>query len=267
VSGTGKVAPRESSPGEPAAAIQAGSCATSAAEGYERWAPTYDQAPNPLLSCEERHLVPLLPELRDKPILDLACGTGRWLEKLVARRGYRALGVDRSEAMLRVAKQKSAIQGRLMRADCEKLPFRSAAFDLAICSFAVGHIRDLASMVRELARVVRPAGEVFVSDLHPEAYGRGWRVGFRDESIAIQIEMQPRTAEEIVRAFYANGFECLTYISLCLGRSERPIFARAGKAHLFAQACQLPAVLVCHFKRLSDRSGQSPARDLAEPPQ
>ena len=264
MSSAGKVAPRELGPSEHGAAIQAGSCEISAAEGYERWAPTYDQAPNPLLAREERYLMPLLPELRDKPILDLACGTGRWLEKLVARGGYLALGVDRSEAMLRVAKQKSAIQGRLTRAVCEKLPFRSASFDLAICSFAVGHIRDLASMVRELARVVRPAGEVFVSDLHSEAYGRGWRVGFRDENIAIQIEMQPRTAEEIVRAFYANGFECLTYIPLCLGRSERPIFVRAGKAHLFAQACEVPAVLVCHFKRLSDRSIQSPRKDFAE---
>ena len=52
----------------------------SAAEGYERWAPIYDDAPNPLLAREERYLLPLLIDLGDKAILDLACGTGRWLE-------------------------------------------------------------------------------------------------------------------------------------------------------------------------------------------
>jgi ubiquinone/menaquinone biosynthesis C-methylase UbiE len=155
--------------------------------------------------------------------------------------------------MLQVANEKRAIHGRLSQAACENLPFRSAAFDLAICSFAVGHIRDLPSMVRELARVVKPGGDVFVSDLHSEAFGKGWRVGFRDEQSAIQIEMQPRTAEEIVRTFYANGFECLTYLPLCLGRAEEPIFARAEKAHLFADACRLPAILICHFKRLPVR--------------
>jgi ubiquinone/menaquinone biosynthesis C-methylase UbiE len=225
----------------------------STEEGYERWARTYDDVPNPLLAREERYLLPLLAALRGKPVLDMACGTGRWLEKLAANGGVRSVGIDRSTAMLQVANEKRAIHGRLSQAACENLPFRSAAFDLAICSFAVGHIRDLPSMVRELARVVKPGGNVFVSDLHSEAFGKGWRVGFRDEQSAIQIEMQPRTAEEIVRTFYANGFECLTYIPLCLGRAEEPIFARAEKAHLFADACRLPAILICHFKRLPVR--------------
>ncbi len=236
----------------------------STEEGYERWAPTYDRTPNPLLAREERYLLPLLAEWRGKPVLDLACGTGRWLEKLVAHGGDRAVGIDRSTAMLQVAEDKTPIHGRLTRAACENLPFRTAAFDLAICSFALGHIQDLRSMVCELARVIKPGGNVFVSDLHAEAFGRGWRVGFRDEQSAIQIEMKSRTAEQIVRTFYANGFECLTYVPLCLGRAEQPVFARAGKAHLFADACKMPAILICHFKRLSVRSMQSPRKKSAE---
>jgi SAM-dependent methyltransferase len=158
--------------------------------------------------------------------------------------------------MLRVGAKKSCITGRLARATCENLPFRAEVFDLAICSFALGHLGDLGSTLGELARVTRPRADVFVSDLHPEAYARGWRVGFRDGYNALEIEMLPREAEEIAQAFCSNGFESLTYLALCLGEPEKPIFARAGKAHLFAQACQSPAVLVCHFKRLSDCSTQ-----------
>ena len=88
-----------------------------------------------------------------------------------------------------------------------------------------------------------------VSDLHAEAYARGWRTGFRDSRSAVRIEMKPRSAEEIIRAFYSAGFECLTHLPLCLGEPEKPIFARAGKGHLFTRACQVPAVLVCHFRR------------------
>jgi malonyl-CoA O-methyltransferase len=220
------------------------------AEAYERWAPTYDHAPNPLLAREERYLLPLFVDLHSKRILDLACGTGRWLETLVTRGAKAGVGIDCSSAMLRVARMKNAITTRLARADCESLPFRTAVFDLAICSFALGHIRDLGAMARELARVTKTGADVFVSDLHPQAYARGWRAGFRDGSTAVQIEMLPRGAEETVHAFRSEGFECTTHESLSIGDPEKPIFVRAGKGHAFAEACELPAVLVCHFRRL-----------------
>jgi ubiquinone/menaquinone biosynthesis C-methylase UbiE len=220
----------------------------SVEEGYERWAPTYDQFPNPLLNLEERELAALLPPLRGKRVLDLACGTGRWLEKLLDQGTGQGVGVDFSGAMLRVAQTKAAIRGRLARADCLSLPFHAATFDLVVCSFALGHIRDLGALVRELARVTRTGADVLASDLHPEAYARGWRTAFRDACSAIEIEVWPRTAEEISRRFYSAGFDCLTHLPLWLGEPEKPIFERVGKSDLFQEACQVPAVLISHFR-------------------
>jgi ubiquinone/menaquinone biosynthesis C-methylase UbiE len=221
----------------------------SVEEGYERWAATYDDAPNPLLHLEERKLTALLPYLGGKCTLDLACGTGRWLEKLSGMGTGLQVGVDLSAAMLRVAGKKAAVHGRLARADCLSLPFQASVFDLVVCSFALGHVPDLGRALSELARVTKAGAYVVVSDLHPEAYERGWRTAFRDSHNVVRIETTPRSAEEIVRAFYSAGFECLTHLPLCLGEPEKPIFARAGKGHLFARACQVPAVLVCHFRR------------------
>ena len=141
------------------------------------------------------------------------------------------------------------ITGRLARADCESLPFHTGVFDLAICSFALGHIRDMGLMARELARVTSPTADLFVSDLHPEAYDRGWRVGFREQSRTVQIETQPRAPEEIVRLFNSHGFECLRQDTLWLGEPEKPLFVRAGKSAAFAGACESPAVIFFHFRR------------------
>lgn len=227
-----------------------GSLTVDALEGYERWASTYDRVPNPLLAREERYLSPLLTDLRGRSILDLACGTGRWLGWSVARGARRAVGVDCSPAMLRIAGQKRVIRHRLVESTCENLPFPAAIFDLAICSFALGHIRDLDVMSRQVAHVTKAGADVFVSDLHPDAYARGWRVGFRDGAAAIQIEMQSRSDVEIVQTFCSNGFECHASSPLWLGEPEKEFFLCAGKGHSFAEACQLPAVLVCHFRRL-----------------
>jgi ubiquinone/menaquinone biosynthesis C-methylase UbiE len=227
----------------------------SVAEGYERWAPSYDRTPNPLLAREERYLLPLLPDLHDKHVLDVACGTGRWLERLLAQGAQLGVGVDFSTAMLRIARRKVALAGRLARADCLRLPFRASVFDFAICSFALSHIQDLKQMARELARVMKPSSDVFVSDLHPEAYARGWHTGFRDGRGTCKIETLPRTAEEIVSVFYSAGLECLTHLPLSLGEPEQPMFAEAGKGHWFAERAQLPALLVCHFRRNQRRLG------------
>lgn len=220
------------------------------AEGYERWAPLYDETPNPLLAREERYLLPLIPDLHNKSVLDSACGTGRWLEKLMARGSAFGVGIDSSMAMLQVAARKKTPAARLAKATCEDLPLSNGSFDFVVCSFAVGHIANLDSMARELARVTRPDADVFVSDLHPEAYEQGWRVGFRDGNTAIQIQTQRRSAEAIVEAFRSNGFNCRANATLSFGEPEKPLFVRAGKAHFFMEACRMPAVLVCRFQRV-----------------
>lgn len=222
----------------------------SVREGYERWAPVYDGAPNPLLAREERYLTPLLTELHFKSALDLACGTGRWLEKLLQVGCASGVGIDLSAGMLRVAERKGTIRGKLIQATCANLPLAASAFDLALCSFALGHIYDLASAVCELKRVTKAGANVFVSDLHPEAHQRGWRVGFRDLRASVQIRMQSRSTHEIATAFNSNGFECVAQQPLWLGKPEQPVFGRAGKQGEFENACQVPAVLVCHFRRL-----------------
>lgn len=221
----------------------------SAVEGYEWWASSYDHAPNPLLAREERYLSALLTDLRHKSVLDLACGTGRWLERLLSQGCEFGVGIDYSSAMLQVAGEKPAIRGRLARAGCESIPLPSDCFDLAICSFALGHIHDMESVALELRRVTKVGADVFVTDLHSEAHAQGWCVGFRLGATAVQIETHPRTAGEIVRVFCGNGFQCKKYETLWLGEPERPVFERAGKLDDFIDACKWPAVHVFHFRR------------------
>jgi ubiquinone/menaquinone biosynthesis C-methylase UbiE len=224
---------------------------TDVRDGYERWAPTYDDFPNPLLAREQRHVLPLLPVLRNRSVLDVACGTGRWLTRLMAVDAGLGVGVDLSSAMLRVAGDKRELSGKMVQGDCLRLPFRTSTFDFLICSFALGHIQDLRSAAKEFSRVMRPGSDLFVTDLHPEAYAKGWRTGFRDRRSAVQVHTQPHSAEDILRAFNAAGCGCVTHVGLCLGEAEQSIFAEAGKQHLFRDACRVPAVFFCHLKRVS----------------
>ena len=226
----------------------AGPRSASVEEGYERWAASYDQTPNPLLALEERCLLPLVPSIAGKHVLDLACGTGRWLQKLLALAPAFGLGIDLSGAMLARAREKAPIAGRLTRADCRTVPCRSAAFDLAICSFALGHMGNLRELAAEWSRVLQEPADLYISDLHPSAYAAGWRTGFRDEQGAMQIETMPLSKKEIATAFTGAGFAFSQALDCFIGEPERPLFARAGKHQSFDAVRLVPAVMILHFR-------------------
>jgi ubiquinone/menaquinone biosynthesis C-methylase UbiE len=220
----------------------------SVAEGYDLWAPTYDRDPNPLLALEERALQSLLPDLQGKQVLDVACGTGRWLERLLGAGARSGAGADFSPAMLRAGMSKAGLRGRLARADCLALPFRSGVADLLFCSFALGHINDLVSVAREFARVTKPGADVFITDLHPEGYARGWRIGFRYRSESFEIGASVHSIREVREAFGSAGFELVRLIEPHLDEPEKPIFERAGRFNLFHRVRHIPAVLIWHFR-------------------
>ena len=221
----------------------------SVLEGYERWAQTYDRDPNPLLALEKRHLQRQIPPLEGKRVLDLACGTGRWLEWLTAWGAGSAVGLDLTAAILAVAKDKPAVRGRVVQADCREVPFADAVFDLVICSFALAHLGELKGLAREVARVAAAGARVLVSDLHPQAHARGWRTGFRDHRGAAEIFTWPRSTEELITPWLSAGFMHVKSTECWLGEAERAIFARAGKSHQFEEFCQIPAILILHFQR------------------
>jgi SAM-dependent methyltransferase len=220
----------------------------SVEEGYARWASTYDQTPNPLLALEERCLAPFIPNVAGKNVLDLACGTGRWLKKFLVAKPALAVGIDLSTAMLAAAQKKAVTAGRLARADCLRLPFASDLFDLALCSFAVEHIGNLCDLAAEWARVLKPSADLFITGLHPAAYSSGWRVGFRDGRDAMQIDSRAHSQKEMVAVFRGAGFELVQALEFSVEEPERPFFVNAGKERFFKAACRLPAIMILHFQ-------------------
>jgi ubiquinone/menaquinone biosynthesis C-methylase UbiE len=224
-------------------------CHVSIEEGYELWAPSYDLAPNPLLALEARELKPRFPNLKGRYVLDVACGTGRWLEGLLSRGARSGVGVDLSSAMLAVATAKATLRGRLVRADCLSLPFRSELADLVVCSFALAHLRGLAAFAGELSRLARRGADTFVTDLHPQAYAAGWRSAFRHSRGVVEIPAFVRPVEQVLSAFATCGFELLECVESKLSEPEKQIFGDAKKPDLFEQVRHVPAVLICHFAR------------------
>ena len=124
-----------------------------------------------------RRLVGLASPRPGEHALDLACGTGavaRQVAPLVGSNGT-VTGVDLSPHMLEVARAASrreslAVEWREARA--EDLPFPDDTFDLVLCQFALMFFKDRTTALREVRRVLKPRGRLFLSvwqglDRHP----------------------------------------------------------------------------------------------------
>ncbi|WP_219133873.1 class I SAM-dependent methyltransferase [Janthinobacterium sp. UMAB-60] len=106
-------------------------------------------------------LTDLVP-VGDNPlsVLDLACGNGHLLGLLAARQQaqLQLLGVDMSEAELAVARAALPASVRLLPGRSQALDLPSASVDYLVSHMALMLMDDIEQVVREMRRVLRPAG-------------------------------------------------------------------------------------------------------------
>ncbi len=116
------------------------------------------------------HDAHLLGEVTGRDALELGCGAGQGA-RFLRTKNSRAVGCDVSGAQLAQSRLLDARTGTsvpVVQADAQRLPFRSAAFDLVVSAFgAVPFVADSAGVMREVARVLRPGGRFVFSVTHP----------------------------------------------------------------------------------------------------
>ena len=107
---------------------------------------------------------------KDQPqyILDVATGTGDFaFEALGMLNPKKITGVDISEGMLEVAKQKIAKRNlndkfEVYTGDSEKLPFEAAKFDAVTVAYGVRNFENLEAGLADMLRVLKPGGKVVI---------------------------------------------------------------------------------------------------------
>jgi SAM-dependent methyltransferase len=144
--------------------VTAGSGTISTAEVYRSWAPHYDAPGNQMIDVEQPAVRRILDGLPVGTALDAACGTGRHTAHL-HELGHDVIGVDSSPDMLAKARERLP-DVAFHEADLHRLPLADDAVDTVVCALALTHVPDLAPVLAEFARVLRPGGDLVISDAH-----------------------------------------------------------------------------------------------------
>ena len=100
-------------------------------------------------------------------LLEVGCGQGVFLKRIVKTYGVDAVGVDVSEKSIKYARQNQ--KGRLVEfvvGDALNLPFQNDSFSVVISFDLLEHIADQEKAVEEMTRVLKPEGLLIIYSLN-----------------------------------------------------------------------------------------------------
>lgn len=113
----------------------------------------------------------LLPPLNNKRILDLGCGTGRFSFHFEKENPLSVLGVDISEHMLNIAKEKALKKGskvQFIQGDISDPGiYRTGKFDFIFSSTTFHYVEDLKGLFSNIYSALDDGGICIVSLMHP----------------------------------------------------------------------------------------------------
>ena len=119
-------------------------------------------------AVEQPALRALLPDVTGRAVLDLGCGDGALARDLAARGAARVVGADPSLRMLALARERTGDpRVGYVQAFAEDLALPDGRFDLVVSSLAFHYVADLGAVLGQVARWLRPGGDLVASMEHP----------------------------------------------------------------------------------------------------
>ncbi|GGJ64207.1 2-polyprenyl-3-methyl-5-hydroxy-6-metoxy-1,4-benzoquinol methylase [Anoxybacillus voinovskiensis] len=110
-------------------------------------------------------------------VLDVGCGEGRWLRKLVdwGASPKHLAGVDLDGSIIQLAKELCAKDMTLLQAHGDELPFANESFDVVLTIGVLQHIKDKElrkKVSNELSRVLKKGGIIFTYNLNKKQFAK-----------------------------------------------------------------------------------------------
>ncbi|MEV4258364.1 class I SAM-dependent methyltransferase [Spirillospora sp. NPDC049652] len=192
-------------------------------------------------------------DLRGRKVLDVAGGDGYWAGQ-TRRRGAYAVSIDLARGKMEYGRT-LAHPPALVECDALKLPFQDGSFDAILSVCAIEHFDDGGTSLDEMARVLKPGGQVFMSaDVLSRA--DAWPK-LRDAHKAKYHVQHTYTHESLAKLMDARGLDLVRHsYQFRTAAAERlylSLSAYGGKVGFNAAAPLAPLVAAADAKAPNDR--------------
>jgi ubiquinone/menaquinone biosynthesis C-methylase UbiE len=218
---------------------------------YDIWSLQYDHQPdNLMLALDERLCADMLRPipLSGKVVADIGCGTGRHWRRLLDLGPARLMGFDVSAGMLAILRQKyPEAETYLLKGG--SLPIPDASCDIILSTLTVAHIPAIEAALAEWCRVLKPGGEILITDYHPEALSRGGQRTFREgeQVIAVRSHVYPiRKIKAIARQLH---LEVLGQTEKKIDATMKSYYEKQNALAVYERFLGVPIIYGLHLKK------------------
>jgi ubiquinone/menaquinone biosynthesis C-methylase UbiE len=222
------------------------------AEAYDIWAHDYDNQPDNLMLaldgtlCQE--LLADLP-LTGKTIVDIGCGTGRHWPALFNRSPARLIGYDVSSGMLDRLRIKDLRAETHLLSGATLTGLADDSCDLVLSTLTIAHIADLAAALTEWNRVLKPGGDMVITDYHPTALAKGGQRTFRKGERLIAIRNHIYPIPWLISITHQLGLTEITLAEREIDESMRPWYEKQNALPVFRRFLGVPIIYGLHLKK------------------
>jgi SAM-dependent methyltransferase len=178
-------------------------------DGYDVWAAQYDADANPMVAATAWALDRTPLGAAGADVLELGCGTGRNVARVLGERARRYVGVDGSAGMLEAARRACpdpCCPFALGELGAE-LPVAAASFDLALIVLVLEHLAELAAPLAGVRRALRDGGTLRIVEIHPALVAAGTVAHFPHDDGEVRFTSTAHPIASVRAALADAGFE------------------------------------------------------------
>lgn len=219
---------------------------------YDLWSEKYDyQADNLMLALDEEIFSGLMNSLnlQDKIIADIGCGTGRHWGKILEHQLRKLIGFDISEGMLKILQQKFPQSETHHVINDELQELKNESCDIIFSTLTIAHIKDAKKALQEWNRILKPGGEIIVTDYHPAALAKGGKRTFNHNSKTIAVKNYVHPIEKIKEIAGQLNLKVLRLVERSIDERVKPFYEKQNALPVFEVWKGTPIIYGIHLKK------------------
>jgi ubiquinone/menaquinone biosynthesis C-methylase UbiE len=221
-----------------------------AAIAYDAWSSFYDRQPDNLMLHLDGLLFSQLLRnisLENKMVVDIGCGTGRHWPAVYAAGPSALKGFDVSQGMLQQLQKKFPGADVQLLHDNTLAQLPAASVDCLISTLTIAHIENLAPAIAEWSNLIKPGGDIVITDFHPAMLAQGGKRSFTYQGKTWSVKNFVHPVETIIEQFRRQGVELVQKLERSVDESVRIFYEQQNALHVYNRFSGMPLIYGLHL--------------------